>query len=226
MPPAPAGAFSSGVAYHAMRMDSPDWLRWADTLQTIAAAGLTYSRDPFDLDRFAQIRELTAEILARHTDLTLSAAAERLHAEPGYVTPKVDVRAAVFDATGRLLLVQEVSDRRWSLPGGWADLGESPAEVVTREVREEAGLEVRPVKLLAVLDKRMHPHPTQLSSVYKLFFRCEVLGGELRTSHETPAVDWFARDALPALSLDRVVPGQLERLFQHLDDPGLPTDFD
>ncbi len=207
-------------------MDRPDWLRWADALQTIAAAGLTYSRDPFDRDRFGQVQAVAAEILSRHTDLALPAAAERLRAEPGYVTPKVDVRAVVFDGAGRLLLVQEVVDRRWSLPGGWADVGESPGEVVTREVREEAGLEVRPVKLLAVLDKRRHPHPLQLSSVYKLFFRCEVVGGALRASPETPGVDWFARGALPPLSLDRVVPSQLERLFRHRDDPGLPADFD
>lgn len=207
-------------------MDRPDWLRWAEALQTIAAAGLTYSRDPFDRERFDQVRAVAAELLARHTDLSLPAAAERLRAEPGYVTPKVDVRGVVFDGDGRVLLVQEVSDRRWSLPGGWADVGESPSEVVTRELLEEAGLEVRPVKLLAVLDKRKHPHPAQLSHAYKLFLRCEVTGGALRTSHETPAVDWFARDALPPLSLDRVLPSQLERLFQHRDDPLLPADFD
>lgn len=222
---APAAPISR-IAYDARRMDRPDWLRWADALQTIASAGLTYSRDPFDRDRFQQVREVAAELLARHTDLSLPAAAARLAAEPGYATPKVDVRAVVFDGAGRVLLVQEVADGGWSLPGGWADVGESPAEVAAREVREEAGLDVRPVKLLAVLDKRKHPHPPQLAYTYKLFLRCEVLGGALRTSHETPAVDWFARDALPPLSLDRVVPSQLERMFTHLDHPALPADFD
>ncbi len=207
-------------------MGSPDWLRWADTLHTIAAAGLTYTRDPFDRDRFEQVRAVAAELLARHTDLTLPQAEERLRAEPGYVTPKVDVRAAVFDPAGRVLLVRELVDGRWSLPGGWADLGESPAEVAAREVREEAGLEVRPVKLLAVLDKRKHPHPPQLAYAYKAFFRCDLLGGALRASRETPAVDWFSRDALPPLSLDRVLPAQLVRMFAHRDDPTLPSDFD
>jgi ADP-ribose pyrophosphatase YjhB (NUDIX family) len=206
-------------------MTTPSWLTWADALQTIAAAGLTYSRDPFDRERFEAVQRIAAEILALRTDLDLEVAVERLRAEPGYVTPKVDVRAAVFDA-GRVLLVKEVADGRWSLPGGWADLGESPAEVAAREVREEAGLEVRPVKLLAVLDKRKHPHPPQLGHAYKLFFRCEVTGGALRPSAETPAVDWFPRDALPPLSLDRVLPAQVARLFAHLDAPCLPTDFD
>lgn len=206
-------------------MDRPDWLRWADALQTIASAGLTYSRDPFDRDRFEQVRAVAAEILSRHTDLALPEAQARLQAEPGYATPKVDVRAAVFDGD-RVLLVREVSDGRWSLPGGWADVGESPAEVAAREVREETGLEVRVTRLLAALDKRKHPHPPQLSYVYKLFFLCQVTGGALRESFETPGVDWFRRDALPPLSLDRVIPTQVERVFQHRDQPTLPADFD
>ncbi len=206
-------------------MDRPDWLRWADALQTIASAGLTYSRDPFDRDRFEQVRSVAAAILARHTDLALPEAQERLRAEPGYVTPKVDVRAAVFDGD-RVLLVREVSDGCWSLPGGWADVGESPAEVAAREVREEAGLEVRVTRLLALLDKAKHAHPAQMSHVYKLFFLCEVTGGALRTSAETPGVGWFRRDALPPLSLGRVLPAQVERLFQHRDQPTLPADFD
>lgn len=206
-------------------MDRPDWLRWADALQTIASAGLTYSRDPFDRDRFEQVRAVAAEILARQSDLSLPAAAERLRAEPGYVTPKVDVRAVVFDGD-RVLLVREASDGRWSLPGGWADVGESPAEVAAREVREESGLEVRVTRLLAVLDKRKHPHPPQLAYVYKLFFLCEVTGGALRTSTETPGVDWFTRRTLPPLSLDRVLPAQVERMFQLRELPGAPADFD
>jgi ADP-ribose pyrophosphatase YjhB (NUDIX family) len=206
-------------------MERPDWLRWADSLQTIASAGLTYSRDPFDRDRFEQIRAVAAEILASYTDLALPEAQARLRADAGYVTPKVDVRAAVFDGD-RVLLVQEVSDRCWSLPGGWADIGDSPAEVAVREVREEAGLEVRVARLLAVLDKRKHPHPVQLSYVYKLFFLCEVTGGSLQTSAETPQVGWFERAALPPISLDRVLPAQIERLFQLRDDPALPVDFD
>lgn len=206
-------------------MDRPRWLQWADALQTIASAGLTYSRDPFDRERFEQVRGVAAEILSRHTDLSLPDASERLRAEAGYVTPKVDVRAAVFDGD-RVLLVREISDGRWSLPGGWADVGESPAEVAAREVREEAGLEVRVVRLAGVLDKWKHPHPPQLASVYKLFFLCEVTGGALRASAETPDVDWFRRDALPPLSLDRVVPAQVERLFRHRQDPALPADFD
>ena len=206
-------------------MERPAWLAWADTLQTVAAAGLAYCQNPFDRERYGQIRRVAAEILAANTDLTLPAAEERLEAEPGYVTPKVDVRAAVLDGD-RVLLVREVVDGRWSLPGGWADVGESPAEVAAREVREEAGLTVRPVRLLALLDKQRHPHPPQLSYVYKIFFLCQVLGGSLAPSAETPGVGWFARDGLPPLSLDRILPAQVERIFRLAAEPGAPPDFD
>jgi ADP-ribose pyrophosphatase YjhB (NUDIX family) len=206
-------------------VERPPWLAWADTLQTVASAGLAYSKDHFDRDRFEQVRRVAAEILAAHTDLSLPAAQARLAAEPGYVTPKVDVRAAVFDGD-RVLLVRELADGRWSLPGGWADVGDSPAEVAAREVREEAGLTVRPVRLLAVLDRLKHPHPTQLAHAYKIFFLCQRVGGELRASVETPDVGWFARGQLPPLSLDRVLPTQVERIFQLAERTDLQPDFD
>jgi ADP-ribose pyrophosphatase YjhB (NUDIX family) len=206
-------------------MKRPEWLRWTDNLWSIARAGLTYSRDPFDRERFSRVEAIAAEILASRSRLEGEDAAELLATEDGYLTPKVDVRAAVFERD-RILLVREVSDGRWSLPGGWADVGESAGEVAVREVREEAGLEVRATRLVALLDKSKHDHPVQLWYVYKAFFACEVTGGTLRPSAETPAVDFFARDALPPLSIDRITPGQIERMFRHHADPTLPADFD
>src|SRR5687768_8074266 len=127
----------------------PRWLDWARSLQTIAQAGLHYSRDPFDRERFEQVQGVAAEIIAEHTHGDVASMLQTLRAEPGYVTPKVDIRAVVFDRD-RLLLVKESSDGCWAVPGGWADVGESPAEVAVREVREEAGYDVRATKLLAV----------------------------------------------------------------------------
>jgi ADP-ribose pyrophosphatase YjhB (NUDIX family) len=203
----------------------PRWIGWAQRLQTAAQAGLTYSRDPFDRERFTAMQLLAAEIMAEHTDATTEEMLAMLRAEPGYVTPKVDVRAAVFDG-GRILLVRETADGRWSLPGGWADIGESAGEIAAREVLEETGYEVRPTKLLAVLDKAKHGHPTQIFYVYKLFFRCELLGGASRTSIETSEVAWFGEHELPPLSLDRNMPSQVARMFAHEREQDLPTDFD
>jgi ADP-ribose pyrophosphatase YjhB (NUDIX family) len=204
----------------------PRWLQWAQSLQTIAHAGLTYSKDPFDLERFTQLQALAAEIIASHTDGAVDTIHASLRADNGYVTPKVDVRAVVFDERQFILLVREASDGCWSLPGGWADIGQSGAEAAEREVHEEAGYDVRATKLLAVLDKAKHDHPASLWYVYKLFVRCDLVGGAARPSLETPEVGWFAEDALPPLSIDRNTPAQLVRMFEHLRAPDLPTDFD
>ena len=202
-----------------------DWLSWTRRLQSIAQAGLTYSQGPYDRERYEQLQRLAAEVLAHHAATTPEVALAIVRAEAGYATPKVDVRTAVF-REGRILLVRETSDARWSLPGGWADLGDSPSEVATREVREESGYEVRVTKLLAVLDKAKHAHPPDLWYAYKLFFRADLVGGAARSSHETSEVGWFERGALPELSTPRNTAAQIERLFVHHDHPNLPTDFD
>jgi hypothetical protein len=132
-------------------------LSWARGLQSTAQAGLLYSRDPYDRERFAQVQRVAAEILAHATAEPVDRALAILRAEAGYATPKVDVRAAVF-REGRILLVRESADRRWSLPGGWADVGESASAAAAREVREESGYEVHVNKVVAVLDKARHGH--------------------------------------------------------------------
>lgn len=201
------------------------WLRWAQRIQAIAQIGLTYTRDPYDKERYEELRGLAVEIAAAHLGEPEEKVSVTFASESGYATPKVDVRAVVF-RDGKLLLVQERQDGRWSLPGGWADIGESPGEMAVREVREETGYEVRPTKLLAVLDKAKHGHPPSLEYTYKLFIRCDFLGGEAATSIETGAVGFFGRDEIPPLSTHRVTANQIRRMFEHYDDPALPTDID
>jgi ADP-ribose pyrophosphatase YjhB (NUDIX family) len=201
------------------------WLERAQRLHFIAQAGLTYSKDPYDRERFEQIQQVAAEILAEGAGAPLEGALETLRLEKGYATPKVDVRTAVF-RDGSILLVREVTDGRWSLPGGWADFGETAAAVAVREVQEESGLEVRLTKLLAVFDKSLRGAPPNVWHAYGVVFRGELTGGAERTTHEIAEVGWFARDALPPLSLGRNTPGVLEILFRHLDDPSRPADFD
>ncbi|HTB72142.1 MAG TPA: NUDIX hydrolase [Polyangiaceae bacterium] len=201
------------------------WLARAQRLQFIAQAGLTYSRDPYDRERFEQIQAMAAEILAEGAGAPPSEVLSMLQLEKGYATPKVDIRVAVFEG-GRVLLVREASDGRWSLPGGWADVGDTPSAVAVREAKEESGYDVRVTKLLAVLDKSTHDPSPGLWYTYKIFFRGELTGGAPLTGHETEEVGWFGRDELPALSIARNTPGQLARLFEHFDAPDLPADFD
>lgn len=208
----------------------PDLLRLSRRLHSIAQAGLTYAQDPYDLERYRELTRLAAELLAAQTGVPFAQTWPVLSLEEGYATPKVDVRAVVFDQH-RVLLTRERQDGLWSLPGGWADIGESPAEMAARETFEETGFQVRPVKLLAVLDKGKHDHPPDFWAVYKLFVRCELLGGApqrpaLPDNPETSEARFFAEGDLPPLSTGRVTRGQLARMFEHWRQPELATDFD
>jgi ADP-ribose pyrophosphatase YjhB (NUDIX family) len=206
----------------------PDWLIWAREIQATAQTGLAFSRDPYDLERYRSLMRLAARIMEAHTDADLALIEGLFAAEAGYASPKVGVRGAVFDDAGRVLMVRESADaERWTLPGGWAEVNQTPAESVVREVFEESGYHVRPVKLAAVWDRARQKHPPGPFSVVRLFFICSLEGGEARTSLETSEIGWFAEDAIPAeLSAGRVLPGQIARMFEHRRDPGLPTDFE
>jgi ADP-ribose pyrophosphatase YjhB (NUDIX family) len=174
-------------------------------------------------------RALAARIVAGHSTLPADRLEALFAAETGYATPKIDVRGAVFDAEDRILLVREAVDGgRWTLPGGWADVNQTSAECVLREIREESGYEARAVKLAAVWDRMRQGHvPAGAFSITKLFFVCRLTGGAAATSLETSGTGWFAEDAIPAdLSTGRVLPHQIARMFAHLRAPELPTEFD
>jgi ADP-ribose pyrophosphatase YjhB (NUDIX family) len=205
----------------------PPWVQWAQQLQALAQTGLTYAEDAYDTERYEQIRAIATEMMAaRSQGLDAEYLVTLFAREEGYATPKVDVRGVVF-RDEKLLLVKERSDGRWTLPGGWADAGESPRESVEREVCEEAGLDVQAQKLLAVYDRAKHPHtPAFPFHVYKLFIRCHVTGGTPEAGHETSDVGFFAEDDWPPLSHSRVLPDQLRHLFAHARHPDWPADFD
>jgi ADP-ribose pyrophosphatase YjhB (NUDIX family) len=209
-------------------MPDPDWLIWAREIQAIAQTGLTFSQDPYDLDRFAALRRLSARIMTEYTGADLERIEGLLDAETGYATPKVGVRGAVFDASGRILMVREtVDENRWTLPGGWADVNQTPAQSVVREVFEESGYHVRPVKLAAAWDRSKHTHPPTAFSVVRMFFVCALVGGSPKTSLETSEVGWFAEADVPTdLSLRRTLRHHIGRMFAHWRDPGLATEFD
>lgn len=189
------------------------WLEWAKQIQAISQAGLTYSKDMYDLERFEMLRDLSVEILSEYTGVEQEQVRSLFAGEKGYATPKVDVRAVVF-RDERLLLVREKVDGDWALPGGWADIGLSPKEVAAKEVLEESGLIVEPVRLLAVLDKKFHDHPPEPWHVYKMFVLCEETGGEARAGMETMEVGFFSKDRLPPLSRERNTLKQVLWLFE------------
>jgi ADP-ribose pyrophosphatase YjhB (NUDIX family) len=207
----------------------PDWLVWAREIQATAQSGLAFTKDPYDIERYQALTALAARMVAARTDGSAPDLAALFGGERGYATPKLDVRGAAFDADGRVLMVREAVDQnRWTLPGGWADVNQTPAQCVAREVLEESGYVVRVVKLAACWDRAAQGHhPAGLFSITKLFFLCEITGGAPATSLETSEVGFFAEDAVPEdLSFGRVMPHQIARMFAHHRDRPLPTEFE
>lgn len=208
-------------------MQDPTWLLWARELQAMAQTGLAFPTSHWDQARYERLRALAAEIMATHTATDPAAIQAAFAAEWGYPTPKLDVRAAIF-RNDQLLLVREVADNHlWTLPGGWADINLTPAENAAKEAFEETGFTVRPVKLAAALDRTRQGHTPQPFSAAKLFFLCEITGGQPTPSAETSEIAFFPEHALPAdLSIDRTTRPQLLRMFEHHRNPALPADFD
>jgi ADP-ribose pyrophosphatase YjhB (NUDIX family) len=206
-------------------MTIPKWLEWGQKLQALARAGLSYTENKFDVERYHEITDIAAEIIATHADVDDSVIKSIYDDQVGYQTPKVDARGVVFK-DDKILLVKELSDGCWTLPGGWMDVNETPGEAVAREVHEEAGYIVRPVKLMAIYDRRLHGHPPYMFHIYKLFFMCDLIGGEATTSIETGGAEFFDLNNLPPLSITRNTLEEIQRCFVHHHQPDLPTEFD
>lgn len=209
-----------------MPVDEPPWLNIAREMRAIAQTGLTFTTDRFDRQRYERVRELAASMLALGSGADYGAILGILLADTGYATPKVDVRGAAF-VDGRVLMVREISDGKWTLPGGWADINQTAGECVVREIAEESGFSARVLKLAAVHDYQRSNRPARhIDSIYKIFFVCEITGGAARASDETSEVAFFPRHELPPLSLGRTTAAQIDRMFQHAEHPDLPADFD
>lgn len=179
----------------------------------------------FDRERYDEIGHIAGRLLALQTGAPLDALVEAWRMDDGYVTPKIDVRGAAF-RDDRILLVRERSDSRWTLPGGWADVNETPTQAIEKEILEESGFIAKAVKLAAVYDRNQRNPPPSIFHGWKFFFICELLGGAPRLSDETDGVEFFSPEALPDLSRGRTTAWQIERMYRHHRDRSLPTEFD
>ena len=207
-----------------MNSKTPKWMDWAREIFSLSQSGITYSGNPYDIDRYKRLQEITAEMIATQSVISKEAALDSFSMQAGYITPKVDVRGAVVQ-DGKILLIQERADGNWAMPGGWADLGNSPRSVAEREVWEESGFRVQAEKVVAVIDAN-RIEPMEFYHAYKIIFLCKLLNGEPRTSHETLAVDFFDPDHLPPLSFYRTNEEMLKEVFAHVADSSRPTAFD
>jgi len=205
-------------------MKQPKWIQWAREIFSMSQAGLTYSGNEFDIERYKRLQEITAEMIESQSELSKESVLESFSMQAGYTTPKIDVRGAVVHE-GKILLVQERMDGNWAMPGGWADLGNAPASVAEREVWEESGYEVKAEKVVAVIDAN-RIEPMEFYHAFKIIFLCKLTGGEARISHETTAVDFFDPGSIPPLSIYRTNKSMLLEVFAHVKDPSRATAFD
>ena len=206
-------------------MTPPRWLEWAREIQALAQSGHHYSENDYQRERFDRLTEIAAEISGEYSKLEYPALVGAFRAPIGYATPRVDVRAAVFQ-NGKLLMVQERMDYGWTLPGGWMDVGNVPSQAAERETLEEAGFIVKARKIIGVYDGNRVP-PLELFHAIKLVYLCDLIGGEARPSRETSEVSFFGKDEIPTtLSGERTKRRHIADAFATLTNPEAPTVFD
>ncbi|MDN5216337.1 NUDIX hydrolase [Fulvivirgaceae bacterium BMA12] len=205
--------------------DKHRFLTLTKRIQALAQAGITYTENPYDMERYHELRDISVDLMHLITHEKIEVIRDLFANQTGYQTPMVDIRAVVFKDE-KILLVKELIDGCWSLPGGWGDVGYTPGEVAAKEVKEEAGIEVKPVRILAVMDKKCHDHPPQPFYVYKLFILCKIVQGNIQSGIETLDVGFFARNDIPHLSVDRNIPSQIDLMFEYLQNPEKPVYFD
>lgn len=193
-------------------MENKAFLNYLKRVEALAKIGLSYSDNPYDLERYEELKDLTLDMLSLVSKAKLEDIQVHFELLDAYPTPQVDVRGFVMKDE-KVLLIKEAVDHKWALPGGWCEVGLTPQENVVKEVREEAGLDVRVDRLLAVWDKKCHDHPADIHYVYKLHFLCTAPKYELDPGHEALGADYFALDALPQLSLVRTTESQIRRLY-------------
>lgn len=194
-------------------------------LLALSQTGLHFTAEEYDRERYREIGQIATELLAQVSNASAASLQQAWFVEDGYATPKVDVRGVIF-RDDRVLMVRERADGKWTVPGGWADVNDTPSGAVEREIEQETGFTAKATKLAAVYDRNKHDHPPYLFHAWKIFFVCEITGGAARTSYETTAVEFFPLDALPELSTGRATAAQIRRMYEHHRRPDLPTEFD
>jgi ADP-ribose pyrophosphatase YjhB (NUDIX family) len=202
-----------------------NWLDIAREVQQLAQTGNAFAVTNYEKDRYKRLSEIVTEIIEHHTQLDKEAVQKVLMEQPGYATPKVDVRSVVIKEN-KILLVQESTDNCWAMPGGWADVGDYPSQVAIRETKEESGYDVKPIKIIGVFDANRTGRRLEFFHAFKIIFLCELIGGEAKTSDETLDVKFFSFNELPPLSMNRTNQKHIDEIKLHLEDPERKTYFD
>ena len=201
------------------------WLKWAMEIQSLAQAGLTYTSNAYDIERYERLREISAEMIAEKTNISLDKVKDLFCNETGYQTPKIDTRAVIFK-DNKILLTHE-NNGTWSLPGGWCDVLESVKSNTVKEVKEETGLDVETIKVIAIQDRNKHNKPIYAYGVCKVFILCDIIGGEFKKNIETTEIKYFSQDEIPNnLAEEKTNKEQIKMCFKAYNDKNWQTQFD
>lgn len=202
-----------------------NWIEIARSIQAISQTGLAFSENDYDRVRYIKLTGIASKIIEAHTGILSDEIDDIFLCQKGYATPKIDVRAATVKE-GKILLVKELADNKWSMPGGWADVGDRPAEVAIRETQEESGYIVKPKKVVGVFDANRSGRPMELFHAFKIIFLCDLMGGEPKISNETTDVGFFDFENIPELSSNRTNEKHLKEISMHLEDNFRPAFFE
>jgi ADP-ribose pyrophosphatase YjhB (NUDIX family) len=196
-----------------MIMKQENQLELIKRIKALADTGLVYAQNGYDKERYEELRIISLQLLGEVVNKPLSVLNDFILPDKDYPTPKVDIRGVILNEAKDILLVKEM-DGKWSLPGGWGDIGFSPSEVICKEIKEETGLSTSVLRLMAVYDKKCHPYPPQPFYVYKLVFLCEIESGEIETGFDIADIRFYSIYNLPEISEDRILKSQIEELHQ------------
>ncbi len=195
-------------------MDSKEQLNLIKRIKALAETGLVYTENLYDQERYDELKKISLRLLAYMADESIEVMQDFFMPQNDYPTPKVDVRGFVLNEKDEILMAKESVDGKWTIPGGWADIGITPSETAVKEIEEETGIKTEVVRFLGVYDKQVHPHPPEPYYIYKLIFLCRIKGGELKAGFDMLGADFFSLDQLPELSEERILESQLKHLFQ------------
>ncbi len=200
------------------------WIKWAMEIQSLAQVGLAYTNNAYDIERYERLREISAEMIEEKSNISLDKVNDLFCSETGYQTPKIDTRAVIFK-NNKILLTHE-NNGTWSLPGGWCDVLESVKSNTIKEVKEETGLDVETIKIIAVQDRNKHNKPIYAYGICKIFVLCNVIGGEFIKNIETTEIKYFSIDELPLLAEEKSNKEQVEMCFKAYNDKNWQVQFD
>ncbi|MEL0445969.1 NUDIX hydrolase [Streptococcus pneumoniae] len=192
-------------------MKTSDFVKYLQRMIALTDTGLTFTKDPFDRERYEDLRGLLSEMLNQASDLDAEELAEVLKPTSAYATPLMDVRAWIVEDE-KICLVRGQGENDWALPGGFGEVGYSPTENILKEIEEETGFEAKVERLLAVFDTNRFQ--LQSKQYAKFVFECKLLDGQFQKNQEIADLQFFAIDQLPNLSEKRITKEQIEILWQ------------